>query len=111
MTLKQIVSLWAISSLYQDVDDEEDVYCYTITKKSYKKVKNGDAQLLVGHVEVQSKITMEHSDMMFAMLQFSGGDFQCSIKDYTDEYDNIEKDLIRTFITYPLTEIIRAIDN
>lgn len=111
VTLKQIVSLWAISSLYQDVDDEEDVYCYTITKKSYKKVKNGDAQLLVGHVEVQSKITMEHSDMMFAMLQFSGGDFQCSIRDYTDEYDNIEKDLIRTFITYPLTEIIRAIDN
>ena len=50
VTLKQIVSLWAISSLYQEVEDEEDVYCYTITKKSYKKIKNGDSQLVLGHL-------------------------------------------------------------
>lgn len=37
VTAKQIASLWALSSLYQDFEDEEDVYCYTITKKAYKK--------------------------------------------------------------------------
>lgn len=111
VTSKQIVSLWAISSLYQDVDDEEDVYCYTITRKSYKRVKKGDSQLLVGHVEVQSKITLERSDMMFALVQFSGGDFQCAIRDYSDEYDTIQKELVRTFMVNPLTEIIRGVDD
>ncbi len=111
VTSKQIVSLWAISSLYQDVDDEEDVYCYTITRKSYKRVKKGDSQLLVGHVEIQSKITLERSDMMFALVQFSGGDFQCAIRDYSNEYDNIQKELVRTFMVNPLTEIIRGVDD
>ena len=59
ITEKQIVSLWAVSSLYEDVEDEEDVYCYTITKKSYKKVQKGDSHFVVGHVEVQSKVTLE----------------------------------------------------
>ena len=110
VTLKQIVSLWAISSLYQEVGDEEEVYCYTINKKSYKRIKNGDSQLVVGHVEVHSKITMEHSDIMFAMVQFSGGDFQCALRDYSEDYETIEKNLTRTFMMYPLTEIIRGID-
>src|SRR5574344_1242080 len=110
VTSKQIISLWAISSLYQEVQDEEDVYCYTISKKSYKKVKKGDSQLVVGHVEIQSKVTLEKTDMMFALLQFSGGDFHCAIKDYSDEYDNIQKELVRTFMVNPLTEIIRGLD-
>lgn len=110
VTPKQMVSLWAISSLYQDIEDEEDVYCYTINKKSYKRLKKGDSQLVIGHVELCSKITLEHSDMMFALIQFSGGDFHCAIKDYSDEYDDIEKELSRTYMINPLTEIIRTID-
>jgi len=110
VSIKQIVSLWGISSIYQDVEDEEDVYCYTVTKKSYKKIKKGDFQLVIGHVELQSKITLEHSDMMFALIQFSGGDFHCAIRDYSEEYDAIEKELAKIFIISPLTEIIRAMD-
>ena len=110
VSMKQIVSLWAISSLYQETEDEEDVYCYSITKKSYKRVKKGDSQLIVGHVEIQSKITLERSDMMFALVQFSGGDFHCAIRDYSDEYENIQKELVRTYMINPLTEIIRALD-
>lgn len=37
ITVKQIATLWALSSLYQDFEDEENVYCYTITRKAYKK--------------------------------------------------------------------------
>jgi alpha-amylase/alpha-mannosidase (GH57 family) len=29
ITERQVVSLWAVSSLYQDMEQEEDVYCYT----------------------------------------------------------------------------------
>ena len=111
VTLKQIVCLWAISSLYQEAEEDEDVYCYTIHKNSYKRVKKGDSQLVVGHVELRSKITLEHSDMMFALVQFSGGDFHCAIIDYSEDYESIEKNLTRTFMLSPLTEIIREIDN
>ena len=37
VTAKQLTCLWAISSLYDDFEDEEEVYCYTIKKNAYKK--------------------------------------------------------------------------
>jgi len=111
VTPKQVVSLWAISSLYQDVEDFENVYCYDITKKRYKKLKKGDSQLVIGHVQLKSKITLETSDMMFALIQYSGGDFHCTIKEYSPDYDNIQKELIRTYMVQPLTEIIRTLDS
>ena len=111
VTPKQIVSLWAISSLYSDVEDEESVYCYKIKKHSYKRVVKGNSQLVIGHIEVKSMITLEKSNMVFALLQFSGGDFHCAIKEYSDNFMETRKELIRTYLVSPLTEIIRTIDN
>ena len=53
VTTKQIVSLWAISSLYTEIEDEESVYCYKIKKHSYKTVTKGNSKLVIGHIEVE----------------------------------------------------------
>ena len=113
VTAKQIVSLWAVSSLYTDIEDEENVYCYKIKKHSYKSVTKGNSKLITGHIEVESKITLEKSNMIFALLQFSTGDFQCAIKEYCtdDDFLDTQKELIRTYLVSPLTEIIRSIDS
>ena len=112
VTTKQIASLWAVSSLYEDFGDEEDVYCYKIRKHSYKKVQKGTSKLVVGHIEIQSKITLQKSNVMFALVQYSGGDFHCAIKEFSDEneYLHIQKELFKIFMFNPLTEIIRALD-
>lgn len=112
VTTKQIGSLWAISSLYQDFEDEEEVYCYKIKKHSYKSLKSGTSQLVMGHIEIQSRITLQKSNVMFALMQYSGGDFHCAIKEFSDEseYSNTQKELFRIFMLNPLTETIRALD-
>ena len=111
VTPKQIVSLWAISSLYEDFEEEEDVYCYKIKKHSYKRIAKGNSQLVIGHIEVTSKVTYEKTNQVFTLLQFSDGDFHCSIKEYYDGFLETRKELIRTYLVSPLTEIIRTIDN
>ncbi len=112
VTTKQIASLWALSSLYEDFEDEESVYCYTITRHAYKKVQKALSTFVVGHIEIQSKITLQKSNVIFALMQYAGGDFHCSIKEYSDdaEFNRIKTDLIKTFLMNPLTEIIRALD-
>lgn len=112
VTPKQIASLWAISSLYKNFEDEEDVYCYKIKQHSYKMVQKGNAKFIVGHIEIQSKITLQKSNVMFALVQYSGGDFHCTIKEFSDEseYTTLQKELFRIFMLNPLTEIIRALD-
>lgn len=112
ITVKQIATLWALSSLYQDFEDEENVYCYTITRKAYKKVQKNSSTFIVGHIEIQSKITLQKSNVMFALMQYSGGDFHCTIKEYSDdaEFNRIKNDLIKIYTMNTLTEIIRALD-
>lgn len=112
ITMKQIASLWAVSSLYQDFEDEEYVYCYKVTKHDYQRVQKGNSSFVVGHIEVQSKITLQKSNLMFALMQYSAGDFHCAIKEFSDEneYAGMKAELIKTFLLNPLTEIIRALD-
>lgn len=112
VTTKQVASLWAISSLYRSIEDEEDIYCYKIRQRAYKHVQKGTSKLVIGHIELQSNITLQKSNLIFALVQFSDGDFHCSIKEFSDdnEYLNIQKELFRIFMLSPLTEIIRALD-
>ena len=110
VTPKQIACLWAVSSLYRDVDDEEMVYCYKIKQNSYKKISKADSQLVIGNIEVESQITLERKNIIFALLQFSDGNFHCAIAGYTDDYMDIRKDLIQVYMSSPITGILRAID-
>ena len=112
VTIKQIASLWAISSLYQDFEDEENVYCYKVKKNYYKKISKGSENFIIGHIEITSRITLQKSNLIFALVQYPGGDFHCAIKEYSDEADfgKIKTNLTKTFMLSPFTEIIRAMD-
>lgn len=112
VTLKQIACLWAISSLYQDFDDEENVYCYIVDRKDYQRISKGNSTLLLGHIEVMSRITLQRSNLMFVLMQYTDGDFHCAIKEFSDddEYQSMKQNLTKVFMLNPITEIIRSID-
>lgn len=112
VTAKQLACLWAISSLYQDFEDEEDVYCYTVKRHSYQKVQKGSSNFLVGHIEISSKVTLQKADLIFALMQYAGGDFHCAIKEFSNdaEFNELQATLIKTFALNPITEIIRTLD-
>ncbi len=112
VTSKEIACLWAVSSLYQDFDDEENVYCYSVKRKTYKKVEKGNSNLVVGNIEIQSRVTLKKSNLIFALMQYSDGDFHCTIKEFSSngEFKDLQDKLIRTYMLNPLTEVIRALD-
>ena len=112
VTLKQIACLWAISSVYQDFEDEEDVYCYSVQRNDYIKISTGSSNFVVGNIEIRSKVTLQKSNLMFALMQYAGGDFHCAIKEFSNknEYAQLKSSLIKTFMLSPMTEIIRALD-
>src|SRR5574344_416954 len=112
VTIKQIASLWAILSLYQDTDDETSLYCYDIKRLCYKTVSKGKNALYTGRIEIKSQITLEKYDLVFALLKYSGGDFHCAIKEFSsvDEFSAMQKNLNKIFADNPLTEIIRSLD-
>ena len=112
VNVKQIASLWAYVSLFNDFEYESSLYCYKIKKLNYQKTFKGNYTLVTGRIEVQSRITLEKNDMMFALLQYPDGDFHCTLKEFSDvtEYAQISKKFVTTFMTQSLTELIREFD-
>lgn len=109
---KQIASVWGVTSIYRDYAKVTDLYCFEITKHHYKRVSKGLTNLITGYISIKSNITLEKADMMFAILQYSGGDFHCAVREYDNEenYMNIVKNLIHSYQYFPPTESIRLLD-
>lgn len=109
---RQIACLWAVKSLYNDYNNETQLYCYKIKRHNSKTVKQGRAGLSTGHIEITSTVTNETVDLMFALLQFSDGDFHCAIRNFDgfDRYMKIMQKIIQTYQNSPLTETIRLLD-
>jgi len=112
VSIKQVVSHWAISSLFEEYDDETDIYCYILKNLDYRKFKKGTTSLVFGQIEIVSKISLEKHHMVLALLHYGGEDFHCVIKNFTtiDEYNNIKENLVNKYHSLPLTEVIRSLD-
>ncbi len=110
--VKQFVSHWAITSLYQEHENETDLYCWEIKKKDFRSIRKGRTDLVIGRLEARSKITLERHDMIFALLHFGGEDFQCAVRKFSDinEYNAIKSSLIETYDKDTLTDVVRLID-
>jgi len=113
ISIKQVVSHWAISSLFEEYEGETDIYCYNLKNFDYRKFKKGNTSLVFGHIEISSKITLEKHNMMLALLHYGGEDFHCVIKNFTtvDDYNKIKETLAEKYHTSPLTEVIRSLDD
>ncbi len=112
VSVKQVVSHWAISSLFEDYEEETDVYCYKIKSLDYSKTQKASTNLVMGRIEVISTITFEKHDMIFALLHYGGEDFHCVIRGYAGkaEYNKIKEGLLQKYETLPLTEVVRGLD-
>ena len=112
VTTKQIIAQWAISSLYQDFEDETELYSYNINRLDYRKIKNAKTVMAFGRIKVTSKITLETNDMMFVIIKFANSDFHCAIKEFSNQsnYNKIKNELLDKYMNASLTDIMRAID-
>ena len=113
VSIKQIAALWAISSMHKDFEDTTTLYCYNIKKHYSKYASTGATGFSAGRIEIESKITLEKYDFLYAAIQFPEGDFHCAIKRYDDSENiqDITKKLVDIYLKHPITEIIRALDN
>ena len=110
--VRQLISHWAITSLYKNYENETDLYCWSLKKKDYRSNKKGRTDLVVGRVVATSNVTLEKHDLMFALLHFGNDEYQCAVSKFTDinEYNKIKSELIETFDKDSLTQTVRIID-
>ncbi len=107
---KQVAAHYAISSLFTNYSEYEQIYCYIAQQLDYKKRQIGSLTLAVGQVRLMSEITQESSHFMFGVFHLGGGDFYCCIQPFMSRsiYGKLKETLFETLNQGSIVEIILA---
>lgn len=90
---------YAVSSLFKDYTEEDEVYCYTVKKVKYEKLETGKQKLAVGMIHIRSRITMEEDDISFAVLHMGDHNIFGGVRKFMgdDHFDDMWTDIVHKF--------------
>jgi len=108
VNLEQVTAHYALSSLYNNYQDEETIYCYSTQQLDYQKQQIGSLTLTIGQVCLTSNITWEKGHFIFAVLHLGGWDFHCCIQPFSSRlaYSQMKEEL---FLMLKQTSIVDLI--
>ncbi|MGH8071142.1 MAG: DUF3536 domain-containing protein, partial [Candidatus Entotheonellia bacterium] len=111
-TLRTAIADYAISALIEPEAPQHVLGVYEIQEVGVHRNSRGSFTLATGRVRVQSQLTGESLQAIYAALGSDGHDFRCSVKGYVDveEYTQLRDELFRLFTRHSLTEVVRALD-
>ncbi len=110
--LDHVAAHAAISSGFENVPIERQLYCYDIRLDDFTREQSGQRVFLLGRMSVRSLITMDSEDFISAVIYLGEVDLRCSIGKFQDKtgYDSLKKDLFDGFYRHSSTELIRKLD-
>jgi alpha-amylase/alpha-mannosidase (GH57 family) len=111
-TLRTAIADYAISGLIEPQAPPPALGVYEVQEVGAQRNSCGSFTLATGRVRVQSQLTGESLQAIYAALESDGHDFRCSVKGYVDvdEYTQLQDELFRLFTRHSLTEVVRALD-
>jgi hypothetical protein len=109
--LEKVAAHHAVSSLYEQQEDER-VYSYYVTADKRERLVSGDAKMVLGRAHVSSAITRERATTTYALLYFGDhhvhGGYRTS--GAPEAYETLVKDMRTPFLDRDFPTVIRRID-
>ena len=93
---------YAVSSLFEDHDEDETIYCFRFLRRDQRLYEAGQASLLVGRVELTSLITRARDDLSYAVLHLGQHNVVGGVRKFQDSasfealVDNVSGPFLRT---------------
>jgi len=111
-TLRTVIADYTIGALIEPEAPQQTLGVYEIQEVGAHRKSRDSFTLTTGRVRVQSQLTGESLQAIYAALGSDGHDFRCSVKGYvdTEEYTQLQDELFRLFTHSSLTEVMRALD-
>src|SRR5205085_982184 len=68
LDLRRVAAHYAVASLFDNFEDDADVYCYRVTRHDFDIYRAGRARMAVASITVKSIITHEEESYEFSVL-------------------------------------------
>jgi alpha-amylase/alpha-mannosidase (GH57 family) len=110
--LRRVVAHYAITDLFADHPDDAAIHAYRVARLDQARDAYGGTTLRIAHVRVQSQITGEAWEAMYALLHFGGHDVTCALRAWEGRaaYDHMKEELLRRFAHHSLADMVRGLD-
>jgi alpha-amylase/alpha-mannosidase (GH57 family) len=111
--LLKVGAHYAISSLFEDYEKQDKIYCYTIDQEDYRLSEVGKAKLAIGRIQITSDITMNSTTASFAVLSFGDHNLYGGVRYFQGEdvYGAMAWEVTEAFTLTDFPETIGRIAN
>ncbi len=87
LNLRRVVAHYAASSLFEDYEEETDVYCFSVRREDEARSSAGRTRLATGRATVSSRITRETGTYQYALLHLGDQNLHCGVAPYAERED------------------------
>jgi hypothetical protein len=103
---------YAISSLFEDYQVQDRIFCYSIDREDYRLTEAGKAKLAVGRIRITSDITWNSATISFAVLHFGDHNLCGGVREFQGEenYEAMVGEVSEAFSRADFPETLRRID-
>lgn len=103
----------ALSSIFMDsLEDEQDIYCYTIKISDFKDARAGFQKLATGRISIKSNVILEEHSVDFATLHLGAHNLFTAIESTRNEaeFQQIRNDLEKALYNGQTNDVMRQIN-
>ena len=110
--LNKVCAHYAVSSLFQDYDEEARVFCYQAVQENYNMQETGKARLALGRAKLTSEITGESGRFCFGVLHWGDHNFSCCVTSCEAEkpLESTVEAVLESFTRADFTETFRLLE-
>jgi alpha-amylase/alpha-mannosidase (GH57 family) len=109
---RRVGAHYAVSSLFDALSDDVNIYCYRAERKNLQTFVAGKAKLVVGEVLLSSEITHESATLSFGALHLGdhnvNGGVRASLGEGIESY--LARELAEPFMRADFAEVLRLMD-
>lgn len=112
LDLRRVAGHYAVASLFDHFEPEDDVYCYRVRQLDFDTFRAGRAKMAVGSIEVTSRITHERAAFEFAVIHLGETELTGGVRHPTspEHYEAMKRDLSEDMRVNGVSSVIRVLD-
>lgn len=102
---------YGVSSVFEKLEEESDIYCYRVKKRALEVLESGPQKLAVGMVDITSRITTETNSASFVMLYLGGYNLLGAAREFMGEegFSSMSESIKGAFAAGNLADMTRLI--
>ena len=112
VNLEKVGAHYSMSSLFEEYEDEVNVFSYNTEREFYRSAVAGKAKLAVGRVKITSSITMESTRLCFGVLHWGDHIFSSCVRicEEGEPNENLVLEVVDAFKRADFTQTRRLLE-